>query len=183
MCSSDLESDGLIKVTPYRGAVVRQLHGEDVIEVYVLRSSLGVLAIRKLISDNLVDSVADELTRLEKLMHNPAVIKSQEKTIDADLAFQSAIIDAAGLERTKEQFAELTSEVRLFILTTKIQYPSHGEIGNSNAELLAAILSKDAQLAVSLWRKRMKQAVEEFLSLISDGKALSAKSPWIWDLL
>lgn len=175
-----LESEGLITVRPYRGAVVRSLAGSDVIEVYVLRKSLGEVAIRKVIADNLVSSVAKDLIALEKIANSPATRKSQSKMIDADLAFQSGIVQACGLPRVIEQFAELTSEVRLFILSTKIVYPNQDEIIAAHSQLLQAILDEDIATATQLWSDRMRIAVQEFLELLPDGDQLISDHSWMW---
>lgn len=103
--------------------------------------------------------------------------------IDADLAFQSAVVDACGLPRVSARFEELTSEVRLFILTSGIVYPDTDRIVDAHAKLLEAILARDTEAAVAIWRSRMKTAVEEFLSLVPNGKQISEDQPWVWDLL
>lgn len=179
-----LELLGLVTLRPNRGAVVRTISAEDVLEVYVLRAALGVVAIRQLIGADLVtDEVAARLTMLEQRARRKSVRRRQSLVVESDLAFQSGIIDACGLPRVIARFAETTDEVKLFVTTSGIVYPDLDQIVDDHAQLLAAILDKDADRAVALWRARMHTAVEEFLALIPNGKQLAELRPWLWQLL
>ena len=179
-----LESLGLVTLRPNRGAVVRTLSADDVLEVYVLRAALGVVAIRHLIGADLVtDDVATSLKKLEERARKESNRKRQSVTVECDLAFQSGIVDACGLPRVIAQFGESTAEVMLFITTSGIVYPDVDQIVTDHANLLEATLDRDAERAVELWRARMRTAVEEFLALIPNGKQLADCRPWLWQLL
>lgn len=178
-----LESLALVTLRPNRGAVVRSLSGDDVLEVYILRVALGVLAIRQLIGAGLVPAAADNLVRLERAGRSRKNRRSQSRMIDCDLAYQSGVVDACGLRRVSARFDELTSEVRLFIMTSGIVYPDTDHILHAHSKLLEAILAGDTEVAVDIWRSRMKIAVEEFLSLIPNGKQIAEEKNWAWDLL
>lgn len=179
-----LDSQGLVTLRPNRGAVVRSLSVEDVLEVYVLRAALGVVAIRQLIGAGLVtDEVATRLRSLEERARKKSNRSRQSLVVECDLAFQSGIIDACGLPRIIARFHESTAEVALFVSASGIVYRDVDQIVAAHAELLSAILDSDAGRAVEVWRARMRVAVEEFLALIPDGKALADQRPWLWQLL
>lgn len=179
-----LELLGLITLRPNRGAVVRALAAEDVLEVYVLRTALGVVAIRQLIGANLVnEEVARRLTTLEQRASRKSVRRQQRLMVEADLAFQSGIVEACGLPRIIARFAETTDEVKRFVTTSGIIYPNIDRIVEDHSILLAAVLAQDSDRAVDLWRARMRRAVEEFLELIPDGDLLAKQRPWLWELL
>lgn len=179
-----LELLGLVTLRPNRGAVVRAISAEDVLEVYVLRAALGVVAIRQLIGAGLVtDDVAARLKTLEEKARRKSTRRRQALVVECDLAFQSGVIDACGLPRVIVRFAETTDEVKLFVTTSGIVYPDFDQIVEDHAHLLTAVLDKDADRAVALWRARMRTAVEEFLALIPNGKQLAERRPWLWELL
>ncbi len=177
-----LELLGLVTLRPNRGAVVRTLSAADVLEVYVLRAALGVVAIRQLIG---ADLVTDEAVAKLRLLEQRAQCKSirQALIVETDLAFQSALIEACGLPRIIARFAETTDEVKMFVTSSGIAYPDLEHIVDDNAQLLAACLERDADRAVELWRSRMRTAVEQFLACIPNGNQLEQRFPWLWQLL
>jgi DNA-binding GntR family transcriptional regulator len=179
-----LELLGLVTLRHNRGAVVRALEAEDVLEVYVLRTALGVVAIRQLIGAKLVaEEAARRLTKLEQYASRGSGRRQQGVMIEADLAFQSALVEACGLPRIIARFAETTDEVKRFVTTSGIVYPSFDRIVEESRVLLAAVLDRDSDRAVKLWRARMHKAVEEFLELIPNGDLLAKQRPWLWELL
>lgn len=179
-----LELLGLVTLRPHRGAVVSALSAEDVLEVYLIRNALGVVAIRQLIGAGLVtEEIVRRLTELELRARRKSVRRQQALMVESDLAFQSGVIEACGLPRVVGRFAETTDEVKRFVATSRIAYPNVDRIVDDHAILLEAILAKNADRAAHLWRTRMRTAVEEFLNLIPDGKLLAAQRPWLWELL
>ncbi len=179
-----LELLGLVTVRPNRGAVVRTLSADDVMEVYVLRSALGVVAIRQLLGAGLVTpEVAAHLSNLERRARLKSTRKRQVLVVESDLAFQSAIVEACELPRVIARFADTTDEVKLFVLGSGIVYPDVERIVADHEQILAAILDGDVERAVTLWRARIVTAVEEFLELIPNGKQLAERRPWFWQLL
>jgi DNA-binding GntR family transcriptional regulator len=179
-----LHSQGLVTVRPNRGALVRALGADDVLEVYVLRAALGVAAIRQLVGAQLISSdVADDLRKLLEHARKRSSRSRQAETVESDLAFQSGIVEACGLPRIIARFQESTAEVMLFITSLQIEYPDTQRIINDNADLLAALLDSDSDRAVELWRGRMHTAVREFLELIPGGRELAEQRPWLWKML
>lgn len=179
-----LESQGLVTLRPNRGAIVRSLNADDVLEVYVLRSALGVVAIRQLIGAGLVtEKVIAHLSKLEERARKKSNRRQQAVIVECDLAFQSAVVDACGLPRIIARFRESTAEVMLFVMTSGIVYPDVDQIVTDHADLLEMIIERDGDRAVSLWRTRMHTAVKEFLALIPGGEALGEQRPWLWQLL
>jgi DNA-binding GntR family transcriptional regulator len=179
-----LEVLGLITLRPNRGAVVNALSAEDVLEVYLIRNALGIIAIRALIgSARVTEDTARLLTGLEQRARRKTTRSQQPLMVESDLAFQSGVIEACGLPRVIERFTETTDEVRRFVTTSGITYTDVDRIVDDHAILLKAILANDADRAVELWRNRMRTAVEEFLDLIPDGTRLASQRPWLWELL
>jgi DNA-binding GntR family transcriptional regulator len=179
-----LEGLGLVTLRPNRGAVVRIIKIDDVMEVYFLRSSLGVIAIRNLIGAGLVDDdLSAGLTLLEGEARKSRNKLTQTRVVAMDLAFQSAVVDACGFPRVASLFAETTDEVKLFVINSGIRYPYLDAILEDHSNLLHAILESNTPLAVSLWRERMRTAVDEFVSLVPDGEILSNNKPWLKELL
>lgn len=179
-----LSYEGLVTLRPNRGAVVSSVSAEDVLEVYVLRAVLGSVAIRQLVGAGLVTpEVVARLRSLAAHAKRRTVRSRQSSLVQADLAFQQAMVDACGLTRVATRFRESTAEVRMFIAASGIRYTDVDHILHEHDELLAAIEAGDSDLAAGRWHDRMQTAVREFLALIPDGEAIAEQRPWLWQLL
>src|SRR4051794_26097753 len=109
-----LERDGLVELVPNRGAIVPELHAVDVLEVYALRASLGTLALHKLmLGDEPLPLVPleRELARLVRAADR----RRAREAADADLAYQEAVVTAAGLPRAEREYKRLTWQARMFL--------------------------------------------------------------------
>jgi DNA-binding GntR family transcriptional regulator len=179
-----LSYEGLVTLRPNRGAVVSSLTAEDILEVYVMRAVLGSVAIRQLIGAGLVTGeVLDRLRALAARARKQSNRSRQDRLVECDLAFQSAIIESCGLRRVTTRFRESTAEVKMFIAASGIRYTEIDQILADHDDLLAAIEARDADRADALWHKRMHTAVREFLELVPNGEAIEQKRPWLWHLL
>src|SRR3954469_22558476 len=109
-----LERDGLVELVPNRGAVVPELRAVDVLEVYALRASLGTLALHKLMLDPGSLALAPLERELARLVRAGDRRRSRAAA-EADLAYQEAVVAAAGLPRVADEFARLSWQVRMFL--------------------------------------------------------------------
>jgi DNA-binding GntR family transcriptional regulator len=173
-----LSREGLVTIRPRRGAIVNAVTAADVLEVYALRASLGMLALQNLLGANRVTPAF--LDHLEKLaLRARAGRRHQRLIVAADLAFQSAIVDASDLPRVAARFRELTVEVRLFIRTLRIQYDDVDEILADHGQLINAFRAGDLRRAERVWRGRFNRAVHEFAHLVPGGDDLLRERHWL----
>src|SRR5690242_15941942 len=152
-----LERDGLVELVPNRGAVVPALRAVDILEVYALRASLGTLALHKLMLDaESLDTrpLERELTRLARAGEQ----RRARDAAEADLAYQQAIVTAAGLPRVSREFERLTWQVRMFLGALAIDVLDSLErvVGEVQA-LHEAIVARDVAAAERLWREKFER--------------------------
>jgi len=164
-----LAHDGLVTIIPNRGAIVPTPTSADVLEVYAMRSSLGSLALRKLmLGDAELPTAAleRELGRFER-----AVARSKApQAADADLAYQSAIVAGACLPRVARQFDQLTWQVRIFIGTRGLRFDDKLPLMLAEIrELHRAIVSRDPGTAERLWREKFERWVRDFMDQMAEG--------------
>jgi GntR family transcriptional regulator, trigonelline degradation regulator len=170
-----LGQEGLVVIRPNRGAIVRSVAAEDVIEVYALRAVLGSLALRHLLgSGRMTEALFGEL---EAAAEQARFAADQAALVEADLAFQSLIAEWSGLPRVAARFAELTTEIRMFITILGIQYGDVDEILREHATLIEAIRAGDLDRAEALWHARFTRAQREFLELLPEGPAALLRLP------
>jgi DNA-binding GntR family transcriptional regulator len=165
----ELSREGLVELRANRGAIVTSITSEDIIEVYAVRSTLGSLALRVLLSAG--PPAPEVLRRFEKLAAKTrtAARRSQAAMVEADLAFQRAFADETSLPRLTRQFDESTAEVRTFVNRLKIEYPNVEQILDDHSRLIEALRRGDLATADRTWRERFLRSVQEFVSLLPDG--------------
>lgn len=161
-----LDRDGLVRLVPNRGAMVPELRGVDVLEVYALRASLGTLALRKLMLDE--GSVAPLERELARLVRAGERGREQDAA-EADLAYQTALVAAAGLPRVAGEFERLTWQVRMFLGALGIDLlRTLPRVVAEVQALHAAILARDAEAADRLWREKFERWIRDLVGRLEE---------------
>jgi DNA-binding GntR family transcriptional regulator len=158
-----LEVEGLIAIVPNRGAVVREVHASDVLEVYALRAALGSLALHKLMVESDLGDFRELKKALERLER--AVTRNNDRqAAEADLAFQDAIVARADMPRVNREFTRLTWQVRMFIATLDTRYADKLETMLEEVRALyEAICSGTLERAEQIWRAKFERWVRHFI--------------------
>jgi DNA-binding GntR family transcriptional regulator len=162
-----LERDGLVEIFPNRGAVVPEISARDVLEVYALRASLGSLALNKVMLEDAVP--VKELEAAMKRLETAFARKQAGHVTDADLRFQSAIIDSARLPRVSREYERLDWQVRIFMASLRIRYEDKLERIVSEVQAInTAILEGRAVEAERLWRDKFERWVRDLVDLLPE---------------
>jgi DNA-binding GntR family transcriptional regulator len=160
-----LAGEGLVVLRRNRGAVVTSPTFEDVLEVYVLRLSLGLLAIHHAMQ--LDAATAPEFADVELLLrrlHDPEVQADPLLMMQADLQFQSALFDLSGLPRVTAVLDQTARDIPVFVKVLGITYDDvdHAALVQRHERLMVAVRARhrtDAELA---WREHVRLTVGEF---------------------
>lgn len=167
-----LSREGLVEIRVNRGAIVAELNVNMILEVYGLRSALGKLALKALLSAD-GPRVPATLKRLEGMAGRALKLArqaDQAASVANDLDFQQAIVEASGLERCERYFAELTAEVRRFNNLSRIAYTDReGDAINYVLALYEAIKARDLARAEHIWQAKFDRAVERYLTYVGMG--------------
>jgi DNA-binding GntR family transcriptional regulator len=100
-----LTGEGLVEITPHRGASVRQYTSRDIRDVYQIREVLEGLAAR-LAAERIADD--DHRARLQALIAEiPAACLDGEKYLTHNHDFHELIYEMSGNTRLREQAQEL----------------------------------------------------------------------------
>jgi DNA-binding GntR family transcriptional regulator len=163
-----LERDGLVELVPNRGAIVPELRAVDVLEVYALRASLGTLALRKLMLDGESLPPASLERELARLLRAGERRRARDAA-DADLAYQEAIVAAAGLPRAEREFKRLTWQARMFLGALRIDLLDNLERVIGEVESLhEAILARDVHAAERLWRGKFERWISDLVGRLDE---------------
>ena len=87
-----LEALGIVEITPYRGARVRRLAAEELLEAYVVRSAIEVLGAR-LAMPRMTDADAAELLAIGERMQAAAASGDRRSVAEIDASLHGRIME------------------------------------------------------------------------------------------
>ncbi len=160
-----LAAEGIVVLRRNRGALVTSPTFEDVLEVYVLRLGLGLLALNHAMQLDV--SSAPELDDVEVLLdrlRDPEVQADPLVMMDADLRFQSALFDLCGLTRITAVLDQTARDIPVFVTVLGITYDDvdHAALIERHERLVAAVRARHKGEAQGVWRDHVRRTVGEF---------------------
>ena len=162
-----LERDGLVEIIPNRGAVVPDISALDILEVYAMRASLGSLALSKVMLEDAVP--VKKLEAAIKRLGTAFARREPAQVTDADLRYQAAIIESAGLPRVSREYERLDWQVRIFMASLRIRYDDKLERIVSEVQAInAAVLDGHAAEAERLWRDKFERWVRDLVDQLPE---------------
>ena len=105
-----LAAEGLVTVSPRRGAVVRSLSKEEFLELYQVREALERKAVQ-LAVPRLADEQFEELAALNEAMEAHARKNEVEAFFEANLAFHARLLEASGNGKLQELYRQLLGQL------------------------------------------------------------------------
>jgi len=161
-----LEAEGLVVLTPRRGATVAELSLEDVEEIYALRVALESLCAGRA-AERLTD---DDVATLEKLFLAMEVAQKAADLaafIDCDHAFHTYLYSVSGRSRLIRMISELQDRSRRYVPYLYKAWQLAEDPLQAHRPLLSAIQSRDVALVESLTREHMSQAADRLFRTIA----------------
>ncbi len=139
-----LEAEGLIKLEPHKGAVVKSIKVGDIEEIYALRANLEKMAVYQSV-ENLTDEDLKQLTALVEQMESSEDV---DEFIRYNIEFHRLLIKRCTWERLNSFISTLWNG-----LPQQTPHILKGQKGTSNVEhrsILNAVLNKDKETAANL---------------------------------
>jgi DNA-binding GntR family transcriptional regulator len=145
-----LEREGLVLVRRHRGATVARLARSDLEDVYSLRLALERLAIQRATryaTDQDFAAMEGVLAAFDvALSRGP----SEKEVAELDVRFHDLIYQAARHQRLYDCWANLKSQIYIFLLSRNVVDPDFRDITvKSHAALLEAIRTRDEARATT----------------------------------
>lgn len=158
-----LVATGLLVRTAHRSARVVAIDADVVRDVYRTRTRLESAALRELAAGRTVPSAAIA-ANAEILAMPPG---PDARTVDPDLRFHTALIDAIGSERTSRMYRSVLDEVRLCMAQVQgRRLLQAAVIAAQHAAILEAVSSGDAEAAASLLAVHLSAAEERLVEAL-----------------
>lgn len=146
---SRLASEGLVKVTPRRGAIVSELTDEEFVEAYQVREALETLAIRLAVPR----IEAEELDRLRELHEEMTELVGSDdikEFFDANSAFHQQIVDASANSKLAEHYRLLMAQMGRYLARSLTLRGTIESSPPEHAAILAAVEAGDTEEAARL---------------------------------
>jgi DNA-binding GntR family transcriptional regulator len=157
-----LASDGLVAITPRRGAIVSELSPDEFIGAYQVREALETLAIR-LAVPRLSEPDLDRLRELHREMVEHAKRREVDAFFAANARFHELFATASGNQKLEEMYRVLMGQMARYLARS---LALRGSLEKSVAEhwaILEAVEAGDAERAARLLADHIEvpQRVEE----------------------
>jgi DNA-binding GntR family transcriptional regulator len=154
-----LEPEGLVQITPNRGAVVVQLNASDLKEIYELRMLLELHAVR-IACNQMSQEDLDELKGLFQEMEKKLELKDYVGYLRISHDFHECYIKKCKNERLYNLFRILRNNI-LGIQIFAYSYPNHSlDSLEEHKKILTALRRKDADKAEEYLRKHLESGYE-----------------------
>jgi DNA-binding GntR family transcriptional regulator len=150
----DLELLRFIESTPFRGARVREVSQEELLEIYPVRAAIEEVAAREAATrlDGNVDALAAEL----EAMHRAADANDLHAQVEHDVAFHRLIVEASGNGILLDTWQSLRIEARTIVTALRTGLDGH-EIAERHRPVLEALRARDPELAGTTLRSHVEQ--------------------------
>jgi DNA-binding GntR family transcriptional regulator len=157
---SILESEGLIAVSPHRGAVVTALDREELLELYAIRGAIEELAtiygVPRLTNDDIAE--------LARLFERMVVFQGAwDAFLDIDKQFHRVIYRAAGSQRWLETIETLWQRSRRYMLASAAASGAVESLHADHRTILEACRARDAAQAAYAVRAHLKRSEARLL--------------------
>jgi DNA-binding GntR family transcriptional regulator len=161
-----LVATGLLVRTAHRSARVVDIDAATVRDVYRTRTRLESAALRELAVARNVPSAA--VTANAEILALPA--GPDPATVDPDLRFHTALIDAIDSERTGRMYRSVLDEVRLCMAQVQgRRLLDAADIGSQHSEILRAVADGDGEHAADLLALHLSSAEDRLVEALARG--------------
>ncbi|MGI6227039.1 MAG: GntR family transcriptional regulator [Peptococcales bacterium] len=139
----ELEQMGLVETQPYRGAFVKAINLEEIVESYKLRSVIEGYA-AEVIAEKVNDDIIAQFNILLNEMKKGAEENNRSLFIEMDIAFHELIIKSTGSNLLYRVWS-LVNMAYLPYLTFTKSTMSFEDLVQRHEKILEALINKDVQ--------------------------------------
>lgn len=152
-----LEQEGLVASFPYRGTVVAQVWGEEVLEVLVpIRATLELFALTHALR-RMEERDFRELAGIVEEMDAAAETGNLARVVELDMGFHRLIVERSGLFHSLQLWEMISPRMRGLFFRMGPHHTSLDAIAQQHRELLAALESGDERRAHATLREHIAE--------------------------
>lgn len=157
-----LETEGLIRIEPRRGAFLRSFDTKDVRELYDLREALETHAV---LTARLTPELLSRLKKSVKLLLQQHKNNEKSGYILRDIDFHSEIALATANTRLVQTLENLQDQLRILRLKTFDLSSDRGV--HAHANILECLTNNDREGAVEVMREHIRSTCDELCAYIN----------------
>jgi DNA-binding GntR family transcriptional regulator len=160
-----LELSGLVRYEVNRGAVVISPTPDNVEALYTARDRLETAAVSRTPSAEQLATITDAFDALAEAAES----HDARRIADRDLAFHSAIVALLDSSRLDEFYAELTQELRFYLMVLSAEdreFENPGVVLAEHEAILSAIRSGDRDRAVAEVRAHIQTNAQRLKEIL-----------------
>jgi len=157
-----LEQEGLVIVSPNKGACVSGLSLKDAKEIFSLRIVLERFAVNLAVRNMNVEDFERLYEFIEK-MREAVKEANSTRLVEYDLKFHEYIYRKANHNRLLHVMGMLNTPVRAYIAATNPFYSSLDEVADSHIPIVKALREKDAERAAFEIERHILEVGEQLL--------------------
>ena len=155
-----LEAEGLVSISPRRGAFVATLSPNELREIYQIREVLDELAIKNAVP-RLSDDALHRLGRVVEALDEATQAGDVDALLRLNRQFHGTIYAAAAMPRLLALISNLADRYAVY---NRVYVPRHAEQSRrEHLEIYAACRSRDVRLAARLTRQHIRRACRQLL--------------------
>lgn len=160
-----LAEEGLVKITPNRGAVVVGVNADDLVDIYKIRTRLEGLA-SALAAGRISEEDKKRLSESVELSEFYIRKRDADKLKELDSEFHNIIYEASGNRRLSKILSELHRSIRAYRRLSLTVTDRLERSVAEHREILNAILKGDTEEADRLTSLHIEAALENLLSAV-----------------
>jgi DNA-binding GntR family transcriptional regulator len=169
-----LAAEGLVTIRPRRGAEVRSLTPQELIDAYQVREALEVMAVRLAVPR----ITKSDLARLDELVASMAEFARKDRVAEffaANVAFHELLCQLSGNQKLREVHHRLEGEISRFQAKTLALRGSLESSVSEHRAILAAVRLGDVDKACELTAAHVRvpaQRLQESLDGVLEARSL-----------
>lgn len=177
-----LATIGVVEITPFRGARVRQLDPSELLEAYVVRSAIETLA-AQLAVPRMTDNDIADLVALGDKMHDAAAAGDGRTVAEHDVSFHGKIIELSGNRTLLRVWRSLEPFSRTY-LTLVMPGSNPSWSAGLHAPIVESLRSRDTDGVVRALASHFTEVSDVLASRLEDtgpGDNTDARDGTAWD--
>jgi len=143
-----LIQEGLLRSEPHRGVFVPELTDEDLQDIYFVRRSLELVALRRVMGLPDRAALAKKLKAIVRQMEASVRREDWSRTAELDLEFHRELVDTAGSHRLSRGYATLQAETMLCLHKLMGGYRGNKALIDEHKLLADLVGGDDAEAAL-----------------------------------
>lgn len=161
-----LQREGLVRIEPHRGAIVRQPSLREVEETYEIRGRLESLATLRAVEradGDLVSELQDVVDAIDRA-------EDSKEYLELNKAFHLRLYQQADRPQLLEMIETLRDASSAYLNLYLTEWPPAAEINEQHRRILAAVKAQDAEKASQLMEAHLERTVNSIRPFLSDAQ-------------